>query len=94
VTVRPEGDDGPVRRRHIECARLGEGSATCRRLAGFTAERLAPVSPQTACPEIYGGPAEARVRGELLGERVDARLDRTNGCEMNRWDRNRALLRD
>lgn len=92
VTVRPEGDEGPVRRRRIECERLGEGSAVCRRLAGLTPARFAPVSPQTACTEIYGGPAVASVRGELLGERVDARFDRTNGCEINRWDRNRALL--
>ena len=48
--------------------------------------------PETACTEIYGGPAVARVRGELLGERVDARFELTNGCEIKRWDRNRALL--
>ena len=92
VTVRPEGDEGPVRRRRIECERLGAGSAVCRRLGGLTPARFAPVSPETACTEIYGGPAVARVRGELLGERVDARFDRTNGCEINRWERNRALL--
>jgi hypothetical protein len=92
VIVRPEGPDGPSERRRVQCERLGEGSADCRRLAGLTVRRLAPVSPETACAEIYGGPAEARVHGELRGEPVDARFSRVNACEIERWDRNMALL--
>ena len=96
VTVRPEGDEGAVRRRHIECERLGPqaSEAACRRLAGLRAGQLAPVPPSTACTEIYGGPATARVRGELRGKPVDARFELTNGCEIERWDRNRVLLDD
>jgi hypothetical protein len=92
VTLRPEGKDGPTRVRRIECARLGEGSVLCRRLEGLTRARLAPVPAATACAELYGGPATARVSGELRGEQVDAHFDRVNGCEINRWDENRALL--
>jgi hypothetical protein len=92
VTVRPKGKDGPARTRRIRCERLGEGSRRCRRLRGLTARSLAPVPDDVACTEIYGGPATARVRGVLRGRRVDARFDRSNGCEIERWDRNRALL--
>lgn len=94
VTVRPDGPDGPAETRRIQCAELGQGAASsdCRRLASVTAKELAPVPRLTACTEIYGGPARARVRGTLRGRPVDARFDRTNGCEIERWDRNRVLL--
>src|SRR5215207_1156100 len=96
VTVRPSGPDGPARTRQIQCAEMGSGASEsdCRRLGGVTAEQLAPVPRLTACTEIYGGPATAWVRGTLRGQRVDARFDRTNGCEIGRWDRNRALIGD
>jgi hypothetical protein len=94
VTVYPEGRDGPMRRSRIECQTLGPDAAepVCGRLAGLTAARLAPVPAETACAQLYGGPAVATVIGTLHGERVDARFDRTDGCEIRRWDRNRALL--
>jgi hypothetical protein len=96
VTVRPEGDEGPARRHRVRCERLGPGASepACRRLAGLTAEQLAPVPAGTACTQIYGGPARARVRGELRGKRVDARFELSDGCEIERWDRNRVLLDD
>ena len=56
VVVQPKGPDGPSERRRVECERLGGGSAACR---GLSLERLAPVPPETACAEIYGGPAVA-----------------------------------
>jgi hypothetical protein len=94
VTLRPEGPDGPVRRRNIKCEQLGPraGDPACRKLAGLTAGQLAPVPSGTACTQIYGGPAVASVSGHLRGKPVDARFDLTNGCEIKRWERNRALL--
>jgi hypothetical protein len=92
VVVRPRGPDGPVRKRHIRCERLG--SKGCRNLAGLTADQLKPVPAGTACTQIYGGPATARVRGRLAGAEVDARFDRRDGCQIERWDRNRVLLGD
>jgi hypothetical protein len=94
VMVWPEGPDGEVERKRIECERLGEGSEICRGLAGLQPEQFEPVPGDVACPEIYGGPATARVRGELRGTPVDARFNRIDGCQMERWDRNRALLGD
>jgi hypothetical protein len=92
VVVQPKGPDGPTRRTRIECERLGAGSERCRRLADLTAKRLAPVPPDIACAEIYGGPARARVTGLLRGKRIDARFNRTDACEIKRWNDNSALL--
>lgn len=96
VTVRPKGADGPANERRIRCERLGPqaGTAACRQLAGLTAAQLKPVPANVACTQIYGGPATARVRGTLHGKQVEASFELTNGCEIERWDRNRVLLDD
>lgn len=92
VVVQPKGADGPAKTTRVECERLGEGSQTCRGLAKLTAKRMAPVPPTTACAEIYGGPAQARVTGELRGEKVNARFSRTDACQIKRWNDNADLL--
>ena len=81
VEVRPRGEDGPVRRRVVTDVPRG-----------ITASDFEPVPPATACAEIYGGPATARVEGTLDGEPIDATFDRRNACEMARWDGVQALL--
>jgi hypothetical protein len=53
---------------------------------------LAPVPRDVACTAIYGGPSEARVTGTLRGEPVDERFSLEDGCQIDRWERNRALL--
>ncbi|MEE1939656.1 SSI family serine proteinase inhibitor [Streptomyces sp. TRM 70361] len=45
-----------------------------------------PVPPGTPCAQIYGGPATARVTGTWRGRPVNAAFDRTDGCEIARWD--------
>lgn len=96
ITVRPEGSEGPARRHRIRCEVLGPkgDSKTCRSLGGLSTEQLEPVPSGTACTQIFGGQATANVRGELGGRRVNARFALTNGCEIERWDRNRVLLGD
>jgi hypothetical protein len=85
VTVWPEGRDGPMRERRVECP----GAELCGELS---VEKLAPVPRTTPCTAIYGGPAVARVTGTLNGEPVDARFGLEDGCEIARWERNQALL--
>ena len=85
VTVWPKGPDGPVRKRSVECP----GAAVCRELSP---ESFAPVPRDTACAAIYGGPSVARVTGTLGSERVDERFSLEDGCQIARWERNRALL--
>jgi hypothetical protein len=85
VTAWPEGPDGPVRERRVECP----GASACGELS---VQRLAPVPRTMACTAIYGGPSLARVTGTLRGERVDERFSLEDGCQIARWERNRALL--
>jgi hypothetical protein len=66
-------------------------SAACRSLEELEAP-FAPVPPDQACTEIYGGPQTATVTGTFEGEPVDAEFDRTNGCEIARWDAHVDLL--
>ncbi len=53
---------------------------------------LEPVPADVACTEIYGGDQTATVEGTLDGEPVAIEFDRTNGCEIARWDAAQPLL--
>ncbi|MEW2114577.1 SSI family serine proteinase inhibitor [Streptomyces sp. NPDC005474] len=55
---------------------------------------FAPVAPDSVCTMVYGGPATAHVTGTWAGRAVDATFDRSNGCQMARWDRLVPLLPD
>ncbi|MFI5684641.1 SSI family serine proteinase inhibitor [Streptomyces sp. NPDC051636] len=55
-------------------------------------DAFAPVAPDSVCTMLYGGPATARVTGTWAGRPVDATYDRSNGCEIARWDRLVPLL--
>jgi hypothetical protein len=94
VAVRPGGAGTEARRVEVDCGVLGPdaASAICRRLGGLTRADLAPVREGAACAQVYGGPAVATVNGTLDGERVHARFDLSDACEIDRWRRNRDLL--
>jgi hypothetical protein len=66
----------------------------CRLLASARDDLFAPVPKDVACSEIYGGPQVAEIRGTFRGRPVNARFNRTNGCEIERWERIRFLLPD
>jgi len=68
-----------------------EPEAACRLLSELK-DPFAPVPPDAMCTEIYGGPQTATVTGTLRGEPVNARFSRTDGCQIDRWDRHVALL--
>jgi len=67
-------------------------TAACRELRRLGWKTLRPVPPDIACTEIYGGPSVVIVTGLIDGRRVWAKLRRTNGCEIDRWNRNWFLL--
>jgi hypothetical protein len=50
-------------------------------------DALAPVPGDAVCTQIFGGPQEAHVAGVVRGRAVDTRFSRSNGCEIDRWDR-------
>jgi hypothetical protein len=95
VTFWPEGKDGPSQEATLTCEPAGGTHSSpdkaCLLLASDP-EALAPVPPDTACTMIYGGPEEATVVGVVNGEQVDAAFSRSNGCELDRWDRMATLL--
>jgi hypothetical protein len=57
-------------------------------------DTFAPVPQGAACTMQYGGPATARVTGTWAGRRVDTTYDRSNGCQIQRWNRMVPLLPD
>ena len=65
--------------------------AACSALAG-DAQALEPVPQDAACTMIFGGPEQATVVGTLNDEGVDATFERSNGCELERWERMAVLL--
>jgi hypothetical protein len=69
----------------VECP----GAPVCSELS---VDSLAPVPRDMACTAIYGGPSLARVKGTARGEPVDERFSLEDGCQIARWERNRALL--
>lgn len=61
-------------------------AAACTRLDHLHGDPFQPVPPGSVCTMIYGGPQRATVEGIARGKPVAARFDRTNGCEIARWD--------
>ncbi|MFJ8788461.1 SSI family serine proteinase inhibitor [Streptomyces sp. NPDC102462] len=55
---------------------------------------FAPVPQDSVCTMIYGGPATAHVTGSWAGRPVNATYKRSDGCEIERWNRMVPLLPD
>ena len=90
ITMWPEGRDGVSTRTALACdppaGSQPDPVSACRRLLALE-DPFAPVPPNGACTMIWGGPEVAVVRGRFRGADVEAWFDRTNGCEIARWDR-------
>lgn len=66
--------------------------AACALLDKRGTKVFAPVPANAVCTEIYGGPERVRVRGTVKGKKVDATFTRSNGCEIDRYERAVALF--
>jgi hypothetical protein len=92
ITLWPDGQGGgkPSRDWRLHCNPLGgnlpHGDRACFLLASMS-RPLRPVRKNAACTQVYGGPDFAHVVGTLRGRRVDTRFERTDGCQIARWDR-------
>ncbi|MCZ7432618.1 SSI family serine proteinase inhibitor [Streptomyces sp. WMMC1477] len=90
-----EGKTAAVERFVLECHPSGgdhpRAAEACATLDQATRNRAAspftPVERDAICTFIYGGPQTARITGTWDGREIDAEFDRTNGCEIARWDR-------
>ena len=65
---------------------LPRPARACRKLAAGGAKVFAPLPPNLACTQIYGGPQRARVVGRVSGRRVQATFSRSDGCQIDRWN--------
>lgn len=96
ITAWPKGrGTAGVKRWTLQCGptsgSLPNAARACRSLASLK-NPFAPVPKDVACTEIYGGPAEAVVSGRYASRRVWARFTRSDGCQIDRWDRHRFLF--
>jgi Subtilisin inhibitor-like len=91
VTVWPGGQDsGEPTTAVLECEPAGGDHPNPEEAcAALVAEEdaLQPVPGDVACTQIYGGDEEARIAGTVRGNAVDSMFSRSNGCEIDRWDR-------
>ena len=98
LTVDLDDGTGTVRTWELSCSSEGviggdhpDAESACAALAAAK-DAWAPVPEDMACTMVYGGPQVATVRGTWNGVAVDARFQRTDGCEIARWDRIAPLL--
>jgi hypothetical protein len=91
ITFWPQGRDGPSRTATLTCDPDGgthpDPAKACAALRAHP-EALHPVPLDMACTEIYGGDQVATVEGAGLR----AVFNRTNGCEIARWEALAPLL--
>ncbi len=71
----------------VQCPGADAPPTICEGVEELPDDPAAPVPPDTPCTEIYGGPDEVTIEGTLDGERIETRLTRENGCEIERFDR-------
>jgi len=91
VEVTLDPGDGPSRSVTLRCDGEADDEA-CRVLDDLDEDVLDPVPPGRSCTSQFGGPETVTVRGTLRGETVDVRFDRTDGCEIARYERIEPLL--
>ncbi|HET9654665.1 MAG TPA: SSI family serine proteinase inhibitor [Kineosporiaceae bacterium] len=81
---------------HLTCSPAGgnhpDPARACAVLAEHGDTALPPVPPGRMCTQVFGGAQTAHITGTWRGKAVDARLSRTNGCEIARWQALLGLL--
>lgn len=66
---------------------LARPARACNRVATGGTKLFAPIPPDVACTQIYGGPQVARVVGVVSGKRIWATFSRQDGCQISRWNK-------
>ncbi len=90
MIVLDRGDGTAPERYTLTCGELPDGdhadaAVACAHLEGMD-DPFAPLSPDLACTEQYGGPETARITGRWHAEDVDLELSRTDGCRISQWE--------
>jgi Tol biopolymer transport system component len=89
ITVWPRGRAGVSHRRTLQCApprgTLPNRATACAMLDRF-GDPFAPIPVEADCPTRTAEPALARIVGRFRGRYVTVWMQRTDGCEIARWD--------
>ena len=95
ITLWQKGRPGASKMWTLRCGPPGgtlpHPAAACRALARHP-RALRPVRTGIFCTQQWDGPQVALVRGTYRGQRVRSSFNRTNGCEIGRWNALRALF--
>ncbi|RYJ05551.1 MAG: hypothetical protein EON52_10980 [Actinomycetales bacterium] len=67
--------------------------AGCAELKSLDARVLEPVDGTKPCTQLYGGPEVVTLTGTIDRKAVNATFSRTDGCEIERYDAVRPLLK-
>ncbi|MFD7526131.1 MULTISPECIES: SSI family serine proteinase inhibitor [unclassified Streptomyces] len=93
ITVSDTGDPAAEGSFELRCAPAGgshpvaeQACGRLEELAGGSKDPFAPVPADALCTLQFGGPATARVTGTWQGRHIDSSFNRTNGCEISRWN--------
>jgi Subtilisin inhibitor-like len=85
ITYWPKGKDGPSSTATLTCDPNGgthpDAGKACAALEAHP-EALHPVPTDMACTQIYGGDQVATIEGDG----IRAMFNRSNGCQITRWD--------
>ncbi len=91
LRIAVDSGDGVWQRSTLKCDPVGgthpRPARTCAALLRAGRGVFAPVPADVMCTQQYGGPERARVVGTWRGRAVNASFERTDGCEIARWDR-------
>lgn len=92
LTITVVADEGADPQTYeLECDPAGgdhpQPAEACDALDEVGAGIFEPLAKDQMCTQIYGGPQTATVTGTYKGDDVDAEFKRTNGCEIDRWER-------
>ncbi len=67
-------------------------AAACEALKNHPTLLTAPLPTDQNCTMQFGGPETATVTGAVDGTEVNRKFDRTDGCQIARWDAASVLL--
>lgn len=96
LIVQVDAGDGVWKRWTIGCSptrgTLPNRVKACALLAKQGRKIFTPVPRDSMCTMVYGGPQRATVTGTWKGVKVKASFNRSNGCEIARWERAKVLF--
>ncbi|GAB2693662.1 SSI family serine proteinase inhibitor [Thalassiella azotivora] len=96
LTITIDDGSGNTTTRSLTCDPAGgdvpDPQAACDALVQAWPSAFAAVPKDAACTMVFGGPQTATISGTIGGGQVLAEFDRTNGCEIERWESLSPLL--